>query len=113
MINKIYFDTFAREYVGEKDRDQIAPPERYIATYRSGFDAFIEHWVVSDAVGSRLDIAYSRDDYYDKKAHMRIYNAMVEEHHCKPSYLLSYSVPDDLFDDYLKRFNIEEGVAEK
>ena len=109
MIDKMerkemYYDSFANEYVKEIE-DLNAPPERYLLTLR-GLDnhTYIEvHENMDDK--TRLDIAYSKYDLESKLVN-RIRFAEYDRHNFnwQRAIIIRWTIPQDLFDKYWKRF---------
>ena len=106
MIEKMYYDSFANEYVNEETvmHELTAPPERFLPTYR-GDTNYIEHWMVDSNEGDRLDIAFM--DYEYRVQCNKIRYAQAKNHHCKLVQLLSWTIPAHLFDTYVEMFGLE------
>ena len=108
MLTKIYYDSFTNEYCLPSEEDfGVAPPERYLATYKGYDNCYIETWDVSSDHGDRLEIAYTADDYADKSIVAEIQRAMEENYHCKLRSLLRWCIPAEKFDEYCKRFHLK------
>lgn len=113
MLNKIYYDSFTNEYCLPSEEDfGIAPPERYIPTYRGSDDkTYIENWLVNVHPeldeDLRLSIAFSKDEYYDKKMHSCILSEQEQKHNCRLIMLKYWIIPDDKFDEYCHRFDLK------
>lgn len=98
MSNWIYYDSFAQEYVLEKE--VTAPPERYIPTckYKGENGVYIENW--KDADGRCLSIAYSSDEYYTPM-HDAKYEYVCKQNAFHPQRLKSFVIPEEKFDQYI------------
>lgn len=102
MINTVYLDYFANEYVLEKE--SIAAPERYLEVNR-GKDEFIESW--------RLKNNFVANIYCDANSYKEKINDLREQTEesmgFELSRLVSWEVPEDIFKEILKGMNIKEG----
>lgn len=101
-ITKMYYDAFANEYTLE--REEIAPPERYLETLR-GDDIYIEKWSIGN--GLFIDVAYSQydvDNWYVNK----IRHSQEQKHNCILSHMMRWTIPAVKFDEYVKRFGLED-----
>lgn len=110
MLDKIYYDTFKNEYCLPTENDfGVAPPERYIATYR-GYDPelYIEYWAVESDKGDKLAIAIPKTDYRKTDIHDQILQAQEVNHNCKLRRLLYWTIPPKEFDDFCKRFDLNK-----
>ena len=104
MISKMLYDAFANMYVLEGD--PFAPPERYIEALKGPTGIYIETWDVGDH--RRLDISYTIEEYYDTKLHSAKFKLMCEKYNCTPKKLCYFTLPKEKFDEYVKRFHLEE-----
>ena len=109
VLTKMYWDTFGREYTLRID--EIAPPERYVTTYRGEPGIYIEQWIVSkDGVEEelRLDVAYSEIEYRNPMLHNMKLERMCKENNCRALYLCGFVLPQEKFDEYVERFGLAE-----
>lgn len=102
MIDAMYYDVFAEEYV--KEKDPYAPPERYCFTTRGVEGIYVDHW--EDKDGLCMDVAYLADEYYTEE-HTRKLKAMCERENFKPLRLRYFTLPAEKFDEYVKQFGLE------
>ena len=107
MVDTMYYDSFAEEYVLKPD--PYAPPERYVMTVRGTPGIYIDHWggEHNGISGCALDIAYATDEYYSEVHDMR-YRSMCEEHGFKATHLRYFTLPEEKFDEYVERFGLDE-----
>lgn len=114
MTDVIYYDTFENSYVLE--RDENAPPERYVRTCRGIDGMYIESWVVysdiCDEDDLRLKIAFSEEDYNDKDQHDITVKHMMDMNHCKPTKLRYVTIPAHRFDEIVKQLEEERDMRE-
>lgn len=99
----IYYDKFTNEYT--RERDEIAPPERYLKTLRGTDGIYIETWVVNNNENTLLNVAYTEMDLELGMVN-KIRRSMENENNCKLSYMLRWSIPQKLFDKYVEQFNL-------
>lgn len=99
----IYWDWFTNEYYLEKD--DISPPERYTATYKSFDGMFVERWEVTEnSEGNRLSIAFSEEEYLGPTGSVvKLRQSQFDKHNCRPIRLISFSIPKRLFEKYSLR----------
>lgn len=106
MEDVIYFDRFAQEYT--KEKDEFAPPERYIEIYKSLGDYYKEVWRAfshGDAKSIvRLNVAY---DEIDKKYAQIIREEMANENDVVLERVLSWYVPDSVFQEISKYCGVD------
>ena len=102
----IFYDWFSNEYTTE--REIIAPPERYIMTFRVIVDDFFEETYVEK--GSRpvkcCCIAYSaaeRDAGIVEPKRQYFF----EKYGFSNPRLRHWTIPADLFDKYVKKFDLK------
>lgn len=107
MINKMFYDSFANEYVLEQD--PYAPPERYVVTVRGIPGIYIEHWCgeQNGVSGYELDITYSPDEYYSEVHNMK-YRSICEEQGFKAKNLRYFTLPEEEFDKYAEQFGLQD-----
>ena len=110
-LDKIYYDSFEDSYVLTKD--VIAPPERYIPTYKGENGIYIESWEVNDHKNCCMNIAFNENNYYDTNNHYAILRNMMEKNHCKLTRLRYFVIPEHKFDEYVEYFNLEEGYTDQ
>lgn len=114
MTDEIYYDAFTKSYVLE--RDENAPPERYVRTCRGINGMYIESWVVysdiCDEDDLRLKIAFSEEDYNDKDRHDITLKHMMDMNHCKPTKIRYVNIPAHKFDEILKQLEEERDMSE-
>lgn len=101
MTDKIYYDSFTNEYCSEEDLETIAPPERYLPTFR-GDEVYVE---VYEAEGLRLDIAYTEFDIQEGMVN-RVRFAVARRHGfpLNIANMVRWTIPSKKFDEYYKRF---------
>ena len=101
MEDVIYFDRFTQEYA--KEKDEFAPPERYIEIYKSPGDYYKEVWRAfshGDAKSIvRLDVAY---DEIDKNYAQVIREEAANENDVVLERALSWHVPDSVYQEIFK-----------
>lgn len=110
-MKKMFYDTFLNSYVAEKET--IAPPERYIETYRGSKGIYVESWWVKNKdIHSAdkplcLNVAYPAEEYYDEKAHDSTLEYMCNRDSVTPIRLRYFVLPEEKFDEYAERFGID------
>mgnify|MGYP003291992249 CR=1 FL=1 len=105
MVRKMYYDSFANEYCSIDSADPIAPPERYLLTYR-GYDEFVETY--ENRMGQRLNIAYSEKikNLGDVNV-VRFNEAKRHGFDIMNAHMIKWTIPAKLFDKYAKMFGIK------
>lgn len=111
----IYYDCFAQEYVVEKD--EYAPPERYIAYSEGSEGIYTERYsvYVNGDPSFRLNFSYSEfeRDNFPKVIAMHRQN-YFEKHnvHPKGASLIAYIVPPSVYNKIIEewKFNEKEGA---
>lgn len=98
----MYYDDFANEYT--LDKEPTAPPERYLETLR-GNDNYIEKWSIGN--GLFIDVAYSQYAV-DNRYVNRIRHFQEQTHNCLLSTMVSWTIPDKKFDEYVERFGLSD-----
>lgn len=99
MIDQMFYDVFAKEYV--LDREEIAPPERYIPIVR-GANLYIESWCVNCVnhnLQNVLNIAFSENDYLDAAIHSMIVETKCRDYDCMLTRLRDITFPNKKFDE--------------
>ena len=101
---KIYYDMFNQEFcVPDKRTLDYAPPERFVSVYcdRGDIDGiFKEIWVVGDC--KLLSIAFSRDEYYDKKLRYFKQLAVESEKNVNLLYMESMYIPESEYNQIVE-----------
>ena len=97
MIDKLYYDHFTNSYVFEKD--EIAPPERYILLLRGTGESYIESWYVDTELSRCLNIMFNADEYNDPMLRQGVIKHMCEENRCKLVRLRYIVIPGKKFDE--------------
>lgn len=96
MIDQMFYDVFAKEYV--LDREEIAPPERYIPIFK-GTNLYIETWCVNKDPMERLNIAFFEEDYCDQTTHNMIIETTCKKNDCLLTRLRYIMYPSKKFDE--------------
>jgi hypothetical protein len=100
----IFYDWFANEYTTE--REIIAPPERYLLTYRGVNNTnYIESYIEEDTKEC-LDFAYSTTER-DLKIVEEKRKYFLKENGFFISQMRHWTIPADLFDKYVERFDLK------
>lgn len=96
----IYWDCFAEDYCLNKD--EFAPPERYMITTPTMEGTYIERWAVSENKnGNRLSIAFTEDLYKgDPLLLAKARRFQFKRNECEPIQLIGFSIPRSLFEKY-------------
>ena len=107
----IYYDYFAEEYV--TDKDDFAPPERYIAYMKGGEGIYTEMYsvYVNGDPSFRLDFSYSefeRDNYpklvaTNRQSHFETHNV-----HPKSATMIAYIVPPSVYNKIIEEWELKE-----
>ena len=94
-----YVDTYLREIIKEKDKESIAPPERYYE-YRRGVmnDVIIETYIASHNPLKLLDFAHVTGLDANVLSVMR-YNHLKEHGVSENAILYAYTVPPEWYDE--------------
>ena len=110
-ITEMYFDSFANAYVLKPD--PYAPPERYVLTMRGSKGVYIDHWggEKNGVPGFVMDVAYSSEEYYSEIHDIRFFD-MCKEQGFTATHLRYFTLPEEKFDEYLSRFDLQEGDTE-
>ena len=103
MIDRIYYDAFAKQY--SKTFDQNAPPERYPVTIFRGTAAptYIESWAIDDKNNKYINIAFDEETYEDKLKHDVVIKNTCEKNFCELKKLRYVVVPYKKFEDILEK----------
>lgn len=96
MVAEIFYDVFAKEYV--LDREEIAPPERYMLIVR-GTNLYIESWCVNNDPMEILNIAFLEEDYCDPTMHSMIIENTCKKNDCLLTRLRYIIYPSKKFDE--------------
>lgn len=107
MINKMFYDAFTEEYTLKIN--EYSPPERYVLTLKGPAGVYVDHWEGehNGVPGYALDIAYASDEYYSEEHDRRFYE-MCKEQGFKATHLRYFTLPEEKFNEYVKRFKVEE-----
>lgn len=101
MIDTVYFDNFANEYV--LSTDNIAPPERYMTVRRGHDKRFTERWHLEN--GRTVNIVFDEDSYRQNARHYREQEELKERSTLSRMYC--WEVPDSTFNQILKEMGIK------
>lgn len=100
----IYYDRFADTYC--LTTETIAPPERYLPTYRGVDDSIYIETYEND--GYRLDIAYSKESRKNGLVnHIRFSEAERHGFNLNSAELIRWIIPNDLYDKYVEEYCTE------
>ena len=100
----MWYDIFENAYT--KTRDENAPPERYLLTFRGSDDyVYKECWDVGN--GKVIDIAYSVRQY-DSGECVYVLNNVAKAHNVDLKKRIYWVIPTDRYDEYEKRFGIND-----
>ncbi len=116
MISEMWYDTFSRAYVAEKDYS--APEFRYVKVFSSEavpLAAYIERWdgeKEDGTPGYGVAIAYHEDEWEDPIMHSWKFIDMCQRHHFNPTILRYIDIPALKFAELVKKFNVEEMNAQ-
>lgn len=105
MVDQMFYDVFAKEYV--LDRDEIAPPERYIPIVK-GTELYIESWCVNNDPMRSLNIGFIEEDYCDPTMHCMIVEIQCKENKCKLTSLRYIMYPSKKFDEIYNNIDNSE-----
>lgn len=100
----IFYDWFSNEYTTE--REIIAPPERYILTFRGNIDGFFEESYIEKGTEKGCYITYSaaeRDAGIVEPKRQYFF----EKYGFSNPRMRHWTIPADLFDKYVKEFNLK------
>lgn len=105
----IYYDNFANTYC--LTTDVIAPPERYLPTYRGTDDKiYIETY---ERCGIRLNISYSKEDRkFNLVNRIRYSVAEKNNFNINSATLIKWVIPCDLYDKYVEDYCLETKMEE-
>jgi len=115
MISEMWYDTFSRAYVAEKDYS--APEYRYVKVFSSRAGRLatcIERWdgeKEDGTPGYGMGIAYHEDEWEDPVMHSWKFIDMCQRHHFNPTVLRYIDIPATKFTELVKKFNVEEPNA--
>lgn len=98
MLNTIYYDYFANEYCLPEDRENTAPPERYLKTIRNSEEYYIERWMNNYC--RQIIVKYS-DPRQVNDERFKIANPNDFQ------YMIEWEIPASKFDEYVKRFGLK------
>lgn len=111
MITEMWYDTFSRAYVLEKD--PLTPEYRYYKVIRGSevIPHYVERWDGENekehyASGYAICIAYHEDEWNDPVWHSNKFYFMCKDHHFNPIRLIYVVVPPNEFDELVKKFNL-------
>lgn len=96
MVIEIFYDVFAKEYI--LDREEIAPPERYIPIVR-GTNLYIESWCANRDPQNILSIAFLENDYLNPTMHSMIIENTCKRNDCILTRLRYIVFPSGKFDE--------------
>lgn len=100
----IFYDWFSNEYTTE--REIIAPPERYILTFRGNNDTdFVESYIEKDTEKCCY-IAYSAAER-DAEIVEPKRQYFFEKYGFSNPRMRHWTIPADLFDKYVERFDLK------
>lgn len=107
MLDYMYYDEFTNEYTLEREKN--APPERYLLTHR-GLYSYKECWKTTSGI---LNIGYVQELLDKPTVGAAKAVNIIRQHHAKKNNctllsMLSWTIPAAKFDEYAKRFGLEE-----
>lgn len=110
MITEMWYDTFSRAYVAEKNYS--APDYRYVKVFcgeGAPFETFNERWDGELEDGTPhcgMMIAYHEDEWLDPVMHSWKFIDMCQGNHFNPMQLKYIVIPGPTFFELVKKFNL-------